>query len=91
MWSEERNTVRRVLDAEIKGRILRLKVLRFGQAQPRVLEISADRDRRTGTFKRLLRSQYQRILERVLLREYRGFKIEHLSGSPYLEHSFSSV
>jgi hypothetical protein len=91
LWSEERNAVRRVLTAETKGRILRLSVLRFGQAQPRVLEICADRDRRTGTLKRMLRSQYQRVLERVLLREYRGFKVEHLSGSPDLEHSFSPV
>jgi hypothetical protein len=91
LWSEERNAVRRVLTAETKGRILRLSVLRFGQAQPRVLEICADRDRRTGTLKRMLRSQYQRVLERVLLREYRGFNVGHLSGSPDLEHSFSPV
>lgn len=91
LWSEERNTVRRVLDAEIKGRTLRLTVVRFGQAQPKLLEICPDRDRRTGTLKRLLRTQYQRVLQRVLLREYRGFKIEHLSGSPDLEHSFSPV
>ena len=91
LWSEERNTVRRVLDAQVKGRTLRLNVLRFGQAQPKLLEICADRDRRTGTLKRLLRTQYQRVLQRVLLREYRGFKIEHLSGSPDLEHSFSPV
>ena len=91
LWSEDRNTVRRVLDAEIKGRTLRLTVVRFGQAQPNLLEICADRDRRTGTLKRLLRTQYQRVLQRVLLREYRGFKVEHLSGSPDLEHSFSPV
>ncbi len=91
LWSEERNTVRRVLDAEIKGRILRLTVVRFGQAQPKLLEICADGDRRTGTLKRSLRLQYQRVLERVLLRDYRGSKVEHLSGSPDLEHSFSPV
>jgi len=91
LWSEERNTVRRVLDAQLKNRTLRLNVVRFGQAQPKLLEICADSDRRTGTLKRLLRAQYQRVLERVLLREYRGFKVEHLSGSPDLEHSFSPV
>jgi hypothetical protein len=91
LWSDERNLVRRVLDAEVKGRTLRLNVLRFGQAQPKLMEICADRDRRTGTLKRLLRAQYQRLLERVLLREYRGFRVEHLSGSPDLEHSFSPV
>ena len=41
LWSEERNTVRRVLDAEIKGRTLRLTVVRFGQAQPKLLEEAA--------------------------------------------------
>ena len=41
--------------------------------------------------KRSLRAQYQRVLQRVLLRDYRGFKVEHLSGSPDLEHSFSPV
>jgi hypothetical protein len=91
LWSEERNTVRRVLNAEVKGRTLRLNVVRFGQAQPRLLEICADRDRRTGTLKRSLRAQYQRVLQHVLQREYRGFKVEHLSGSPDLEHSFSPV
>ncbi len=91
LWSEERNTVRRVLDAEVKGRTLRLNVLRFGQAQPKLMEICASRDRRAGTLKRSLRSQYQRVLERVLLREYRGCKVEHLSISPDLEHSFSPV
>src|SRR5208337_3870905 len=91
LWSEDRNTVRRVLNAEVKGRTLRLNVVRFGQAQPKLLEICPDGDRRTGTLKRLLRAQYQRVLERFLQREYRGFKVEHLSGSPDLEHSFSPV
>src|SRR5271169_5836062 len=58
LWSEDRNTVRRVLNAEVKGRSLRLSVLRFGQVQPRLLEVCADRDRRTGSLKRLLRAQY---------------------------------
>jgi hypothetical protein len=91
LWSEERNAVRRVLDVEVKGRTLRLRVVRFGQAQPKVLEICADRDRRKGAAKHAARTQYQHLLERVLRREYPGFKIEHLSGSPDLEHSFSPV
>jgi hypothetical protein len=91
LWSEQRNAVRRVLDAEVKGRTLRLSVLRFGQAQPQALEICADSDRRKGAAKQAARTQYHRLLERVLQREYPGFKIEHLSGSPDLEHSFSPV
>jgi hypothetical protein len=91
IWSEERNTVRRVLDAQIDGRTLHLQVLRFGQAQPTVMEICGDRDRRAGVTKRRARKSYQSMLERVLRREYTGFKIEHFSGSPDLEHSCSPV
>jgi hypothetical protein len=91
LWSEERNTVRRVLDAECDGHTLRLQVLRFGQSQPRLMEICADRDRRAGTAKRTARKAYQSLLERVLRREYPGFKILHFSSSPDLEHSFSPV
>jgi hypothetical protein len=91
LWSEERNAVRRVLGAELKGRTLRLSVLRFGQAQPRVLEICPDSDRRKGAAKQVARVRYQHLLERVLLREYPGMKVEHLSCSPDLEHSFSPL
>ena len=34
LWSNERNVVRRVLDAEIKGATLRLQVQRMGQNRP---------------------------------------------------------
>ena len=34
LWSEERNFVRRVLEAEVKNEILRLAVQRLGQAKP---------------------------------------------------------
>jgi len=42
IWSEERNIVRRVLDADIRGRTLQLQVLRFGKSQPNVLEMGAE-------------------------------------------------
>ena len=91
IWSEERNAVRRVVDAEIKGRTLRLQVLRFGQSQPSLLEICADRDWRTGTSKRAARVRYQSLLERVLRREYPGFHLEQFSSNPDLEHSLSPL
>jgi hypothetical protein len=91
LWSEQRNAVRRVLSAEEKGRALRLSVMRFGQSHASVLEISADRDRRKGAAKEAARTQYQHLLQRVLLREYPGMKVENLSTSPDLEHSFSPV
>src|SRR5579863_4105272 len=34
LWSAERNTVRRVLEAEVKNGMLRLAVQRLGQARP---------------------------------------------------------
>lgn len=91
LWSEERNTVRRVLDAEVRNDCMRLQVLRFGQSQPNLLEICADRDHRTGTAKRAARARYQSLLERLLWREYPGFKLDQVSSSPDLEHSFSPV
>src|SRR5664279_1520660 len=91
IWSQDRNTVRRVLDAEVRGRTLRLHVLRFGQSQPKLLEICADRDRRAVSAKRATRALYQGLLERVLRREYPGFRIDKLSSSPDLEHSCSPV
>ena len=48
--------------AEVKGRILRLSVLRFGQSQPVTLEICADGDRRRGAAKLAARTQYQQLL-----------------------------
>src|SRR5271165_6540552 len=91
MWSDERNAVRRVLDAEVKPRVLRLSVLRFGQSQPTVLEISADRDQRSATALRAIRARYRQIFERLLLREFPGYKLESVSNRADLEHSCSPV
>ena len=91
IWSEERNTVRRVLDAEATPDSLRLQVLRFGQSQPNLLEICRERDYAASTAKRIARARYQSLLERLLRREYPGFKLAQVSSSPDLEHSFSPV
>lgn len=91
IWSEERNLVRRVLDAIAKPETLQLQVLRFGRSQPNLLEIAASRDKRTGTARRISRTRYQAILERTVGREYSGFAREHFSNGPDLEHSLSPV
>ncbi len=91
LWSEDRNAVRRVLDAELKSGVLHLSVLRFGQSQPTVLEICADRDQRTPTALRALRGHYRQLLERALLRHYPGWKLDSISTRPDLEHSCSPV
>src|SRR5271169_399383 len=91
LWSDERNAVRRVLDAELKSRTLRLSVLRFGQSQPTVLEICADRDQRSPTALRAIRGRYRQVFERVLLRQFPGWKLDSLSTRADLEHSCSPV
>jgi len=91
IWSEERNAVRRVLDAEVKSRLLRLSVLRFGQSQPAILEICADRDQRSATALRAIRARYKQIFERVLAREFPGCKLHAVSDRADLEHSCSPV
>ena len=71
LWSDERNTVRRLLDSEMmKNGSLRLTVQRFAQSRPIVMEICRDRDRRTPTARRAARASYQRVLQRVLERSF---------------------
>ena len=91
LWSDERNFVRRVLEAEVKSEILRLAVQRLGQSKPTKLEICRERDRRTPTAKRAARVVYQRVLHRVLQRYCSGFSIDRLSTSMDLERSFGPV
>src|SRR5579884_437639 len=91
VWSEERNIVRRVLDVEARAQTLRLSALRFGQSKPELLEISADAGHRSPTAQRAGRAQYQKLLVRLLEREYPGAKIECVSAKADLEHSFSPI
>ena len=91
VWSEERNVVRRVLDADIKNETLRLSVQRLGQSKPTKLEICRVRDRRTPTAKRSARLAYQHMLERVLQRRFPACKAGPLSSAPDLERSFGPV
>ncbi len=93
LWSQERNLVRNVLDAESKNGILSLTVRRFAQARPVKMEICRDRDRRTPTAQKAARSRYARLLERVLRRELPGWTLDkaRLSTSMDLERSFSPV
>ncbi|MCU1283678.1 MAG: hypothetical protein JWO13_28 [Acidobacteriales bacterium] len=88
LWSEERNTVRRVLEAETRNGTLKLSVQKFGQARPIKIEICSDRDRRTSSAKKTARAAYQRLLYRVLQRAYPDFTISKLTTSADLEHSF---
>jgi hypothetical protein len=91
LWSAERNSVRRVLDAEIKNGTLRLVVQRLGQARPSKLEICRERDRRTPTARRAARAAYEQKLRRTLDRHFPEFKIMRLTGGMDLEKSFGPV
>lgn len=88
LWSNERNTVRRVLDATLKKEALILSVQRFGQPKPSQIEILRDRDLRTATNKRAERAGYTRLLERMLKHRFPEWTPSRLTNSVDLEHSF---
>jgi hypothetical protein len=91
LWSSERNSVRRVLEAEVKNGTLRLAVQRMGQARPSKLEICRDRDRRSPSARRMVRAAYETELRRTLERNLPDFKIVQLTGAVDLEKSFGPV
>jgi hypothetical protein len=91
LWSEERNFVRRVLDAETKGETLRLVVQKFGHARPTRVDICRERDRRTASAKRMARAGYQRVLERVLRKQFPAWTLAQLSTAMDLERSFGPI
>src|SRR5271154_6446918 len=91
LWSEQRNFVRRVLEAEVKNETLRLAVQRLGQSRPSKLEICRQRDRRTPTAKRLARLTYQHVLQRALQRWFPSFHAAPLRTSMDLERSFGPI
>jgi hypothetical protein len=91
LWSADRNSVRRVIDAEIKNGTLRLAVQKLGQARPSKLEICRERDRRTPTARKVARAAYEQKLRRTLDRNFPEFKILKLTGGVDLEKSFGPV
>ncbi len=91
LWSAERNTVRRVLDAEMKSGALRLAVQRLGQSRPSKLEICRERDRRSPSAKKAARVSYEHKLRRALERHFPGFAIPRLTSGVDLEKSFGPI
>ncbi|MGC2476713.1 MAG: hypothetical protein WA485_20435 [Candidatus Sulfotelmatobacter sp.] len=91
LWSSERNTVRRVLDAELKNGTLRLAVMRLGQTRPTKLEICRERDRRSPTVKRAARTAYEPRLRRAIERHFPGLAISRLTTRVDLEKSFGPI
>jgi hypothetical protein len=92
LWSEERNLVRRVVSATERGGALRLATLRFGQSQTKLLELVADRGRRSSSKgdidRETARSRYVKTLERMLTRTFPDWKVEGLRTAMDLEKSF---
>jgi len=93
LWSEERNLVREVVDAIAKAGVLELTVRSFAKARPHKLQLCRDRDRRTASAKKLARTRYARLLERVLRRQAPEWMLDknQLSTPPDLQRSFSPV
>ena len=88
LWSSERNIVRRVVDAEVKGATLRLQVQRMGQARPTRLDICRNRDQRSPAARRAARTAYEPRLRRVLERNFPGWTVVRLTTGMDLERSF---
>jgi hypothetical protein len=80
LWSAERNTARRVLDAEVKNGTLRLAMQRLGQTRPTKLEICRERDRRTPSARKVARASYGQKLRRTLDRHFPGFAVTPLTS-----------
>ncbi len=91
LWSAEKNAVRRVVDAEVKGETLRLVVQRLGQTRPAKMEICRERDRRSPSAKKAARASYEQKLRRAIERHFPGFRITRLTSGVDLEKSFGPI
>src|SRR5579875_3690751 len=88
LWSDERNLVRTVCGLKVRKDSLRVEVRRFGQGKPQVLELVANRDRRSPTTRESTRTKYLRLLDRVLTRAFADWKLDGLRTAADLENSF---
>lgn len=91
LWSTERNTVRRIVDLEHKHGQLRLAAQRFGKGKPTWLEIVSSRDRRPPSAQKQARLRYQKLLARLLPKSFPEWRVDALTSTADLEHSFSPV
>lgn len=88
VWSEERNLMRTVLEVQERAQSLRLITRRMGASKPQTLELAPTSDRRTPTARDSARRNYLRLLERVLIRNNMGSKVDGFRSAMDLEHSF---
>lgn len=88
VWSEQRNQARRIVSAVRRGGTLRLMAQRFGQKEPRSLELVRERGRRAPATREGERTRYLQLLRRVLEREFSDSTVADLRATIDLEHSF---
>jgi hypothetical protein len=88
IWSDERNIVRRVIGSTVKNDSLRLSVMRMGQSKPSILEFHIDSDRRTPSARRVMRAQFQRLMERMIAKSFPGWTLGKFSSAADIEKSF---
>jgi hypothetical protein len=88
LWSEERNLIRTVVGVEKRRDCLRVLTRRMGVTRPQALELVPSNERRTPTTREAARKNYQRLLERVLARQFIGSKVDGFRSAMDLEHSF---
>ncbi|HEV2575906.1 MAG TPA: hypothetical protein VGU25_01735 [Acidobacteriaceae bacterium] len=88
LWNDERNVVRSIVAATPRANGLRLSTKRLGHAQAKSLELVNTRERRTPTSRDAARTRYQRLLERVLARNFAEWNVEGFRTSMDLERSF---
>jgi hypothetical protein len=88
LWNDERNVVRNIVAATARANGLRLSAKRLGHAQPKTLELVNALERRTPTTRDAARTRYQRLLERVLTRNFPDWSVEGFRTAMDLERSF---
>ena len=88
LWSGERNLVRTVVDAVPRGDDLRLSTQRFGHPHTKLLQLRGDAQPRSPALREPARKGYQRLLERVLKREFPDWEPVGFRTSMDLERSF---
>jgi hypothetical protein len=89
LWSEDRNLMRTVVGVETRARSLRLMTRRMGAPKPQVLELVPAGAHRTPSTRDATRRTYLRLLERALVRNFIGSKVDGMRSAMDLEHSFS--
>jgi hypothetical protein len=88
LWNDERNVVRNIVAVTTRANGLRLSAKRLGHAQPKTLELASAQERRTPTTRDAARTRYQRLLERVLARNFPDWSVEGFRTAMDLERSF---